>query len=60
MTYLWDLLALVGLALILFGAYLVYPPLAPILGGLALLILGLWGSRLWAFSRPSGDEAESS
>lgn len=35
-----DLVALVGLGLLTWGLYLVYPPLAPIVGGLILIAAG--------------------
>jgi len=39
-----DILIIVGLGLTGFGLYLIYPPLTPLVMGLILLVIGLWGS----------------
>jgi hypothetical protein len=51
MPVLFDVVALTGLVLLTVGLWLVHPAAALIVLGLAFLILGLWGSRLWAYSR---------
>lgn len=45
MLYLYDVLTLVGIGLIGVGLYLVYPPLALIVVGTLLLVLGLIAGR---------------
>lgn len=41
----WDLHVYGGVALVAFGAWLVYRPAGLVLGGLLLLSLGLWFTR---------------
>ena len=41
----YDVVALLGVLLITGGCYLVYPPLALIVPGVLLLVLGLLGAR---------------
>lgn len=43
-TLIWDLLALAGAALTVYGLALVYAPLAWIVPGAALLSFGVWGA----------------
>ena len=52
MSLLCDLVALVGLVLIVVGMGWIYLPLAPIVLGLALLIMGILGARLWVKNGP--------
>jgi hypothetical protein len=45
LDWVWDVLALVGLALVLGGCWWIYPPVALIVGGVALVAFSLWASR---------------
>lgn len=44
----WDALALVGLALIGVGLWLIYPPVALIVVGALLLVGAVYGARTWS------------
>jgi hypothetical protein len=44
----WDLFALAGLSIFTAGCGWIYAPLAPIVLGLALVALGLWGAQAWS------------
>lgn len=43
--YFIDLVGLVGLASVCFGAYQIYEPAAPIVGGLSLMAFALMASK---------------
>lgn len=43
-----DILAIVGLGLLTYGGWQVYPPLLYIVPGVALLTLSIMGARKWA------------
>lgn len=46
---LWEACAVAGLGATAAGLWQVWPPLAFIIGGVALLALGLWGARAAAW-----------
>jgi hypothetical protein len=43
----WDCLALCGLALVVWGAWMAWPPLGPIILGAALLAAGVLGAKVF-------------
>lgn len=51
MVYVYDMLTVVGVALIAVGAYLIYPPAAFVAAGVLLLGLGLMAGRGAAMER---------
>lgn len=51
----WDLVAAAGLTLLEAGLAMVSPWAALVALGLILIALGVWGARLWANARPTGD-----
>ena len=55
MSYLWDVLAVAGAALLLGGVWLVYPPAALIIGGAGLVAVAWRGAAV--FSPPTPAEA---
>ena len=55
MSGLWDALAVLGGAALCWGLYLVYPPLAPLAAGAALVALAVVGARRWR-GQVAGDD----
>lgn len=43
----WDILAGLGLILLLWGLICIYPPVALLAAGVAFIFLGFWGAAVW-------------
>lgn len=46
-TVVWDALAFAGATLVVGGLWLIWPPLAMILGGSATVAAAFWGASKW-------------